>query len=96
MKVDHQLLEKLEQLSRLQLSADEKENIIKDINNILVMAETLQKVDTTNVEPLVYMTDEFGDFREDVIKNQVDKKIGLSNAPDADSDYFKVPTVIAQ
>ena len=96
MKVDQELLSKLERLSRLQLSEGEKENIIKDLNNILGMVERLEEVDTSNVEPLIYVTDEPNELREDVIAHQVSKEVALKNAPDANSDYFKVPTVIPQ
>ena len=46
------------------------------------------------VEPLIYMTDEKNVLRKDVVKDTVTKEEALQNAPQRDSDYFKVPKVI--
>ena len=94
MKVDKALMGKLENLSRLKLSDQEKESVANDLNNIFKMVEKLEEVDTSNVEPLIYITEQANLLREDEVLNQVDKSKALLNAPDADSDYFKVPTVI--
>ena len=46
------------------------------------------------VEPLIYMTDERNVLRKDEVKDMVSKEDALSNAPQKDSDYFRVPKVI--
>jgi aspartyl-tRNA(Asn)/glutamyl-tRNA(Gln) amidotransferase subunit C len=40
------------------------------------------------------MSDRVNHLREDIVKPSLDKKTALKNAPDADSDYFRVPKVI--
>lgn len=65
-----------------------------DLNKILVMVEKLSELDTSNVEPLVYINDETNVLREDKIKHQVDQQTALANAPDKDGRYFKVPKVM--
>ncbi len=40
------------------------------------------------------MTDETNVLRKDVVKDTVTKEEALLNAPQRDSDYFKVPKVI--
>ena len=94
MKVDTTLVKRLEGLSRLELKEEERSSIIKDMNNILDMVDKLEEVDTENVAPLLYVTEQPNLLRDDEVKYQVDKTKALSVAPDADSDYFKVPTVI--
>ena len=58
--------------------------------------ESLNEVDTSNVAPLVYMTDEKNVFRHDVVKQEITHEEALKNAPKKDSDYFRVPKVIDQ
>jgi aspartyl-tRNA(Asn)/glutamyl-tRNA(Gln) amidotransferase subunit C len=65
-----------------------------DLERILEFCEQLNGLDTTDVEPLIYMSDRTDHLREDVVKPSLDKKRALGNAPSADSDYYKVPKVI--
>lgn len=82
-------------LARLQLSNEEAEALQKDMNKILGYMETLNELDTTNVEPLDHVTEITAtSFREDVAKEPLSHEDALKNAPDADSDYFRVPKVI--
>ena len=94
MKVDDQLISRLEQLSRLQLSAEERKMIQGDLENILTMVEKLQEVDVDKVEPLVYVNAAENRLREDEIKNQVTREDALRNAPSEDGTFFRVSKVI--
>ena len=94
MQIDNTLILKLEKLSRLQLSEIERNQIQKDLNNILGMVEKLQELDLSEVEPLVYITEEVNVLREDEVKNQVSRAAALSNAPDSNEEHFKVAKVI--
>ncbi len=94
MQIDKDLILKLEKLSRLKLSDTERTEIQKDLTNIIGMVEKLQELDLTEVEPLVYVTDEVNVFRADEVKHQVDRSKALSNAPDKNEAYFKVSKVI--
>ena len=94
MKIDKNLILKLEKLSRLELSEKEREKIQGDLNNILKMVEKLDELDTEDVEPLLHIAEGENVLRDDEIKNQLSKEEALSNAPDSDGQYFKVPKVI--
>ena len=94
MVVDKQLISKLENLARLELSSKDKVKIEKDLNQILTMVEKLDDLDTKGVEPLVYVNEEINNWREDEIKNEIKREEALKNAPDEDGTYFKVSKVI--
>lgn len=94
MQVDKTLISKLEKLARLKLSETESTQIQRDLSNILQMVSKLEELDLENVEPLIYITEEVNVLREDEVKNQVDRPAALSNAPDKNEAYFKVPKVI--
>lgn len=94
MKIDKQLISKLEHLARLELSGEESERLTDDLNNILGMVEKLQELDTSEIEPLVYINEDVNVVREDAVKGQVSREEALRNAPDHDGEHFKAPKVI--
>lgn len=94
MNIDDQLVDRLAELSKLEFDAQGKEGIKKDLQKILNLVQKLEEVNVDGVEPLIYMTDEKNVLRKDVIADTVTKEEALQNAPQRDSDYFKVPKVI--
>lgn len=81
-------------LARLQPDEAQIETLIRDMNRILSYMEQLNQVDTTEVAPLDHVIEIPPDYRTDVALPPLDHNKALSNAPDADSDYFRVPKVI--
>lgn len=81
-------------LARLQLSEDEVKSFAGDMNKILEYMEALNEVDTSNVKPLEHVIELQTRLRKDVAKAPLSHEDALKNAPDADSDYFRVPKVI--
>lgn len=94
MTIDIALISRLEHLARLELSEAERKSLLKDLNEILAMVAKMDELDTTGVDPLVYVTEEVNVLRADDIEHQVDRKSALMNAPDHNEEYFKVPKVI--
>ncbi|MCC5924087.1 MAG: Asp-tRNA(Asn)/Glu-tRNA(Gln) amidotransferase subunit GatC [Crocinitomicaceae bacterium] len=96
MIIDEELLDHIAHLSRLSFEGEERENIKKDLSNIISFMEELGKIDTTTIEPLVFMTEEINVFREDDAKVTIDHDTALINAPKKDSDYFRIPKVLSK
>lgn len=94
MKIDNEIVDKIAHLARLEFENEAKVQIIKDVNNMLALVGKLDELDTSNVEPLIYMSDEVNVLREDEVKQEITQHEALKNAPAHDSDYFKVPKVI--
>jgi aspartyl-tRNA(Asn)/glutamyl-tRNA(Gln) amidotransferase subunit C len=94
MTIDEETVDKIAHLARLELTGDEKQEMIKDMSKILGFMDKLNEIDTTAVEPLVYMTDNMNGFREDIVKQEITHEEALLNAPDTDGVYFKVAKVI--
>ena len=94
MKINRDTVDQIAHLARLEFNDKDKEEIIKDLNNMLAFVEKLNELNTDGVEPLVYMTDEVNHLREDEPKLEISQKEALMNAPKHDSDYFKVPKVV--
>ncbi|HYW35653.1 MAG TPA: Asp-tRNA(Asn)/Glu-tRNA(Gln) amidotransferase subunit GatC [Balneolaceae bacterium] len=81
-------------LARLQFSEEESEKMAGEMSKILDYMEKLEEVDTSDVEPLKHVIDLEYRLRSDEAKEPLDHEKALKNAPDADSDYFRVPRVI--
>ena len=96
MTIDNHLISRLEHLARLELSEEERKKIQSDLNQILAMVDKLNELDTENVEPLIYVSEEKKELRPDLINHQVQRHEALKNAPETDNQYFKVPKVIQQ
>lgn len=94
MKIDVTTVDQVAHLARLEFDGAEKEGIINDMNRMLNFVEQLNELDTTNVEPLIYMTDETNVLRDDVAHVDISQHDALKNAPKKDSDYFKVPKMV--
>ena len=94
MKIDNDLVNRLAELSKLEFDEKAKEGLKKDLQRILELVEKLEEVNVDGVEPLIYLTDEKNVLRKDAVKDTVTKEEALQNAPQRDSDYFKVPKVI--
>lgn len=81
-------------LARLQLPEEEVKSLAGDMNKILDYMELLNEVDTSEVEPLEHVINLDSRLRPDKAEKPLEHGEALKNAPDADSDYFRVPKVI--
>ncbi len=81
-------------LARLSFSEDEKERLTHHLNDILKHMEQLNRLDTTNVEPLSQVIEAYNVFREDVIRPGLTREEALRNAPAKTAEFFRVPKVI--
>jgi len=91
MSITRDQIKHLAHLSRLQLSEKELDAMQGDMENILKFVAQIDALDLSGVEPLTQMSDSVDVMREDEIRDMLSKEQALKNAPDANSDYFRVP-----
>ncbi len=94
MQITDETIQHIAHLSRLQFEGEEFTEIRTDLTNIVSFMETLQELDTTGVEPLIFMNDAVNVLRTDESAVTVTQKEALKNAPKKDSDYFRIPKVL--
>ena len=94
MEVNDELVDKLAHLARLTFEPAEKAEIKRDLQKMISFIEKLNELDTTGVEPLLFMTDEVNVLREDEVKGSITREEGLLNAPVKDEQFFIVPKMI--
>ena len=81
-------------LARLRLGADELDMFTGQLNGIVDFVAQLQKLDTTNVEPLAHGVEVRNVFREDVRGPSLPRDQALANAPKRNEESFLVPAVL--
>jgi aspartyl-tRNA(Asn)/glutamyl-tRNA(Gln) amidotransferase subunit C len=94
MKISEETVDHIAHLARLEFEGEKKETIKEDLERILQFIDKLKQLETNNVEPLVYMTNEVNRLREDETKVTLSQEEVLKNAPKKDSDYFRIPKVL--
>ena len=94
MKVDHETLQKIAHLARLEVKPDEEADLINSLNGVLDWMEQLNEIDTTGVEPLTHISTEINRLRDDTIGYQLPREQALANAPQHDGQFFSVPNVM--
>jgi aspartyl-tRNA(Asn)/glutamyl-tRNA(Gln) amidotransferase subunit C len=96
MEVTDELIDHLAHLSRLKFNDQEKVQIKSDLENMIDFFAVLSEVDTTNVEPLLFMTDEVNVLRDDIAVDTITHEEALLNAPKKDADYFRISKVLSK
>ncbi len=93
-KISEQEVKKIAELSRLSLTNEELRKRTEDMNNILDYMDTLNEIDTENVEELYNVHDMNNSLREDNYESSLDKRDVLANSPNSNSDYIEVPLTV--
>lgn len=94
MEINDALIDKLSDLARLNFEGEDRKNIKADLEKMIGFVDKLNEIDTDQVAPLVYMTDEYLEPRKDEVHGELPQAEALKNSPVQDSDYFKVPKVL--
>lgn len=94
MKVNPETIDKIAHLARLDVKEEEKQGLLDDMNKILTFMDKLNEIDTSDVEPLIYMNDEVNVLREDIVNHEISREQALRNAPKQDGKFFRVAKVI--
>lgn len=94
MKISLEEIRHLAHLARLEFKEEEMKSMQGDMDKILGFVAKIDELDLEGVEPLVYLSEERNILREDRSETMLTKDEALKNAPDKDSDYFRVPKVL--
>ena len=94
MEVNNKLIQDIAKLSKLKFDDSAEEKMKVDLEKMLAFVDKLNEIDTKGVDPLIYMSEEVNVLREDKVTEATSQEDALKNAPEKDSDYFKVPTVL--
>jgi aspartyl-tRNA(Asn)/glutamyl-tRNA(Gln) amidotransferase subunit C len=88
------VLDHLAWLARLELTAEEKERLARDIDGFLAYVRILEGVATEGVAPFTPAADDARDLRADEIIPGATRDEALASAPERAGEFFAVPTVV--
>lgn len=96
MEITQQDVEKVAQLARLAVSQAEKETFAKQLTQVLAHVDTLNRYDTTGIEPTATVMGQTNVFREDLVRPSLSTDKALANAPMREADGFVVPKILEE
>jgi aspartyl-tRNA(Asn)/glutamyl-tRNA(Gln) amidotransferase subunit C len=89
-------VEHVASLARLSFTEQEKQKLVRELNQILDYMEQLNRLDTNRVEPLSHIIELANAFREDTLRPCLTQEEALRNAPARTEQFFRVPKVIGE
>jgi aspartyl-tRNA(Asn)/glutamyl-tRNA(Gln) amidotransferase subunit C len=92
--IDDDMIEYVGILAKLELDEKEREEAKKDMGRMLDYIDTLNELDTDEVEPMSHVFPIHNVFRDDVVTNGDDRDNILKNAPEKKDGAFKVPKTV--
>ncbi len=92
--IDREQVRKVANLARLEMAAEEEEQMTDQLSSILEYFEQLSELDTTDVAPTTRAIDVSNVTRPDELQPYPDREALLGEAPDQDGDFFKVPQIL--
>ena len=98
MALTPQDISRIANLARLELSAEESERMLTQINGFFDVVEQMRAVDTTGVEPLAHPVASIQDvalrLRDDAVSEPNQREANQQSAPAVERGLFLVPKVI--
>lgn len=93
-RIDAEQVRKVAKLARLALTEAEIEEFTGQLGAILGYVEKMNELDTSQVEPLAHCLPISNVLRADEVRPSLGTELTLSNAPDSDGPFFKVPKIL--
>ncbi len=94
MTISREGVEHVAALARLELTESEILEHTEKLNLILDYEEMLERLDTDDVLPTPHVDPLFNVLREDQTGPSLNQEKALSNAPQKEEGFFKVPRII--
>lgn len=92
--IDRKTVEYIANLARLDVSDQEKESLMRELDAILEYVGQLDPADTEDVEPTCYVVPQHDPLRSDESRGSLDARDALRNGPSVKYGFFAVPKVI--
>lgn len=94
MKINKEKFSYLSDLVKLNFTVSEETKLTNDLNQLLEFLETMNELDTDNVEPMTYIHSLENIYREDVASDIGTGQELLANAPENGNGCYIVPRIM--
>ncbi len=87
-------VEYVAKLAKLELSEEQKDLFLKQLNDILSYFKKLNELDTEQVEPTYHISNSSNPFHEDTLRPSLPQKTVMDLTQNTKDGYFKVPKIL--
>ncbi|PTN12414.1 Asp-tRNA(Asn)/Glu-tRNA(Gln) amidotransferase subunit GatC [Nitrosomonas aestuarii] len=87
-------VKQIAELAYIKVSEDEAKATLVQLSDIFNLIETMQTVDTSQIEPMSHAQDVVQRLREDVVTESDQRELFQSVAPQIEEGLYLVPKVI--
>jgi aspartyl-tRNA(Asn)/glutamyl-tRNA(Gln) amidotransferase subunit C len=94
MKLAREEVRQVAVLAHLALDEDEFDELYDEFNEVLEFVETINNIDTENVEPTYYLLPLQNVWRSDEAHQPLAPEDVFRDTPERDDSYFKVPRIL--
>ncbi len=94
MAVDEKTVAEVAHLARLQIDGELVSEYAREMSNVLALAETMNDIDTSDVEPMAHPTHAVQRLRDDAVTETNQREAFQQCAPSVEAGYYLVPQVI--
>ncbi len=96
MSLSREDVQKVSLLARLCLDDDELTTMTGQLGKIVAFVDQLAELDTDLVAPMAHAVDVANVFRDDAVRDSLDRADALACAPRADGEFYLVPPVLGE
>lgn len=94
LKITRKDVEHVALLSRLEIAETDIEKFTGQLDAILEYVDVLDTADTEGIEPTAHVLPLKNVMRADEVRPSLARELALSNAPEQEDGYFKVPKIM--
>ena len=87
-------VQRVAELARLEITADETARLADEMTGILAFADSIRELDTTDVPPTTHAVEITDVLRDDIVGLMLDRDTVLAQAPDAGEGCFIAPKIV--
>ena len=92
--VSKEEVKKIYYLANLNVKEEELDIIAKKFDDVLVFANEIMELDTSECEALEIVVEHNSPLREDVVEESISREDALLNARDKEYGYFRLQRVV--
>ena len=94
MEITDKLVAYVAELAHLKLDGEQRAQAAADLARMIGYVDKLSELDTEGVEPMSHAFPVTNVFREDEVRESMDRELVLANAPAAKDGCFLVPKTV--
>ena len=94
MEITDKLVAYVAELAHLKLDGEQRAQAAADLARMIGYVDKLSELDTEGVEPMSHAFPVTNGFREDEVRDSMDRELVLANAPAAKDGCFLVPKTV--